>query len=191
MSRKKPAPQPKAQRRTVLTEALADIVLSEGLEALSLRPAAARLGTSDRMLLYYFGSKADLVSDVLGTISARLAERLAEFPAGRKLAPTVMIARTAALLADPSIKPFMRVWTEIVARAVRDDAMFRDLAQAMFESWLAWIAARVAFPKGVSSRKGAAAILAVVEGFSTLELIVPGATTGSAVLFEKLAPPRK
>ena len=36
-----------------MTEALADIVLAEGLDALSLRPAAARLGTSDRMLLYY------------------------------------------------------------------------------------------------------------------------------------------
>lgn len=40
-------------------------MLAHGLIELSLRPLAAELGTSDRMLLYHFGSKDELVADVL------------------------------------------------------------------------------------------------------------------------------
>ncbi len=53
------------QRRTEWTEAATDYVLEHGLIALSLRPLAAALGTSDRMLLYHFGSKDELVAAVL------------------------------------------------------------------------------------------------------------------------------
>ncbi|GGO88457.1 TetR family transcriptional regulator [Nocardioides phosphati] len=53
------------QRRATWAEAATDYVLSHGLIGLSLRPLAAELGTSDRMLLYHFGSKDELVADVL------------------------------------------------------------------------------------------------------------------------------
>ena len=52
-------------RRDGLAEAATDYVLDHGLIGLSLRPLAAALGTSDRMLLYHFGSKDDLVATVL------------------------------------------------------------------------------------------------------------------------------
>src|SRR3954449_1041255 len=52
-------------RRERLAEAATDYALAHGLVGLSLRPLAAALGTSDRMLLYHFGSKDDLVAAVL------------------------------------------------------------------------------------------------------------------------------
>jgi AcrR family transcriptional regulator len=52
-------------RREALAEAATDYVLDHGLIGLSLRPLAAELGTSDRMLLYHFESKDDLVASVL------------------------------------------------------------------------------------------------------------------------------
>ena len=52
----------KTQRRVEWTEAATDYVLEHGLIGLSLRPLAAELGTSDRMLLYHFGSKDELVA---------------------------------------------------------------------------------------------------------------------------------
>jgi len=52
-------------RREELTEAAADYLLDHGLIGLSLRPLAAALGTSDRMLLYHFADKDDLVATVL------------------------------------------------------------------------------------------------------------------------------
>ena len=52
-------------KRDDLTEAATDYVLAHGLIGLSLRPLAAGLGTSDRMLIYHFGSKDELVAAVL------------------------------------------------------------------------------------------------------------------------------
>ncbi|MFF0290863.1 TetR/AcrR family transcriptional regulator [Streptomyces sp. NPDC005262] len=40
-------------------------MLRNGLRGLSLRPLARELGTSDRMLLYYFGTKERLVAEAL------------------------------------------------------------------------------------------------------------------------------
>jgi AcrR family transcriptional regulator len=45
-----------SDRRHDLAEAATDYVLEHGLLDLSLRPLAAALGTSDRMLLYHFGA---------------------------------------------------------------------------------------------------------------------------------------
>ena len=58
-------------RRDQVAQAATDYVLEHGLVGLSLRPLAAELGTSDRMLLYHFDSKDDLVATVLRTSNDR------------------------------------------------------------------------------------------------------------------------
>jgi AcrR family transcriptional regulator len=58
-------------KRDELTEAATDYALDHGLIGLSLRPLAAELGTSDRMLIYHFGSKDELVAAVLATSNER------------------------------------------------------------------------------------------------------------------------
>ncbi len=52
-------------RRDELAGAATDYALEHGLIGLSLRPLAAAIGTSDRMLLYHFSDKDDLVASVL------------------------------------------------------------------------------------------------------------------------------
>src|SRR5258705_10074843 len=68
------ARRPDAQKRSVLLEAATDHVLEHGMAGLSLRPLALALGTSPRMLLYHFGSKEQLVTDVLAAARARQAD---------------------------------------------------------------------------------------------------------------------
>ncbi len=58
-------------KREDLVEAATDYALAHGLIGLSLRPLAAQLGTSDRMLIYHFGSKDELVSAVLEASNTR------------------------------------------------------------------------------------------------------------------------
>lgn len=161
----------RSARRAALAKALGDIVLLEGLDALSLRPAAARLGTSDRMLLYYFGTKAALISDTLADVSGRLATKLATASFPSRLSPPQMIEIAAKLLAQPEVRPFMALWTEIVARAVRGDDAFREVADHTIKAWLNWIAIRTEFPAGIDPQHGAAAILTVVEGISTFGML--------------------
>ena len=64
------------ERRVEWTEAATDYALEHGLIGLSLRPLAADLGTSDRMLLYHFDSKDDLIAAVLRTSNERSTAHL-------------------------------------------------------------------------------------------------------------------
>jgi AcrR family transcriptional regulator len=52
-------------RRDELLDQVTDHVLEHGLIGLTLRPVAAAIGTSDRMLLYHFGSRDELVAAVV------------------------------------------------------------------------------------------------------------------------------
>lgn len=81
---------PVATRREELAEAATDYALEHGLIGLSLRPLAEALGTSDRMLLYHFDDKDDLVATILRTTSARSAQNLRELPAPRDLRSAVI-----------------------------------------------------------------------------------------------------
>ena len=63
-------------RREELADAATDHVLEHGLIGLSLRPLAEAIGTSDRMLLYHFSDKDDLVATILRTSNARSVARV-------------------------------------------------------------------------------------------------------------------
>ncbi len=79
-----------ATRREELAEAATEYALEHGLIGLSLRPLADALGTSDRMLLYHFEDKDDLVATILRTTSARSAQSLRELATPRDLRAAVL-----------------------------------------------------------------------------------------------------
>ncbi|WGL53448.1 TetR family transcriptional regulator [Nocardioides sp. BP30] len=58
-------------RRAELLDQVTDHVLDHGLIGLTLRPVAAAIGTSDRMLLYHFRSRDELVAAVVARASDR------------------------------------------------------------------------------------------------------------------------
>jgi len=61
-----PSPPPlSSPRRTELLDACYAYLLEHGLTGLSLRPLAAATGTSPRVLLYLFGSKDELLRQLL------------------------------------------------------------------------------------------------------------------------------
>ncbi|WP_234339645.1 MULTISPECIES: TetR/AcrR family transcriptional regulator [Streptomyces] len=65
-----PRPPDPAKRRALLDHVRA-YVMRNGLTDLSLRPLAQSLGTSDRMLLYYFGTKERMVAEALALYERR------------------------------------------------------------------------------------------------------------------------
>jgi AcrR family transcriptional regulator len=76
-------------RRDDLAEAATDYALEHGVIGLSLRPLAQALGTSDRMLLYHFRDKDDLVATILRTSSARSVDSIRALPAAPDLRQAV------------------------------------------------------------------------------------------------------
>jgi AcrR family transcriptional regulator len=63
-------------RRDALLDAATDHVLEHGLIGLTLRPVAAAIGTSDRMLIYHFESRDSLVSAIVTRASERAGATL-------------------------------------------------------------------------------------------------------------------
>jgi len=67
-------------RREELLRRVTDHVLEHGLIGLSLRPVAAAVGTSDRMLIYHFDSRDALVSAVVAETTRRAVREVEALP---------------------------------------------------------------------------------------------------------------
>jgi AcrR family transcriptional regulator len=166
-------PEAAARRRLELTGEITDIVLREGLEVLALRGLADRLDTSARMLMYYFGTKENLVVETIQRIVLRLQAILAQYDGGARQPASVFLASVLEMTRDPEVAPFMRVLTELVARGARGETPYDRLAEHLVASWIAWIDSRLLGP---TEPGRAAAILGFVEGMTLLERAAKGST---------------
>src|ERR1700679_1152624 len=61
-----------AARKEQLLEDLLDYLLRAGISDLSLRPMAESIGTSARLLIFHFGTKDNLLMEVLAEMQRRL-----------------------------------------------------------------------------------------------------------------------
>jgi len=174
---------PKSQaKREALATQIADALLAEGVAQIPLRDLAARLGTSDRMLLYYFDDKTDLVEAAIAELSARMGAMLAEVTPADRRPPAEVLESTARFLLSSPVAPFMNVWADIAARGGRGEAPFQAMAARSVESSLAWLDGQLAIADDRARRTAASTILAVVEGVRMIEAAAPGSTAGVTAL---------
>jgi AcrR family transcriptional regulator len=131
-------------RKSETLDRAAGYVLDRGLAGLSLRPLAAALGTSPRMLLYDFGSKQRLIADVLAEIRRR-EERLLD-------ADVRTLEDVWAWISAPEREPFLRLFFEVYIDALKDGD-----ASPLVEDWLAFLSSRV-------DESTATLLIAVVRG---------------------------
>jgi AcrR family transcriptional regulator len=174
-----PADAKASARRATLADRVAQVMLAEGLADIPLRDLAARLRTSDRMLLYYFGDKAALIVAAVAALALRLDKVLeSSRVAGRR--PSAQVMRdTAAFLALPNLRPFRAVWADILARGGRGEMPYAQIARAQIEGAIASLDAQLAIDDALERRRAAAAILAAIEGVWLLGMIAPDSTEGA------------
>lgn len=150
--------------RADLLPALAAHVLDHGLGGVSLRPLARAAGTSDRMLLYHFGSKERLLSDLLGYLARQYSALLdAAMVPGPARSRAELLERVLALGQEPVAAPYQTLWWDIVAGSARETPGYRDAAQAVMAHLLAWLERQMPAddpdPAG-----GARLLLTLIEG---------------------------
>ncbi|MEE4316494.1 MAG: TetR/AcrR family transcriptional regulator, partial [Erythrobacter sp.] len=151
---------------------LAAHVLTHGLGQASLRPLARAAGTSDRMLLYHFGSKETLIAELLGFVARTYSQALdAALGSERAATRGQALARILTHARSPQMQPFMALWWEIVAGAARGLTGFAPAAHAITAELLGWLEGQMPAddpdPKG-----GARYLLTLIEG--TLMLAAVG-----------------
>ena len=157
-------------RRSELLERLADHVLAHGLIASSLRPLAKAAQTSDRMLLYYFADKAEIVAATLERVAARMVALLSAHAAPAPLPFDLLLPRIARTLSDDAFWPYMRVWLEIASRAAGGDPFYRATGEAIGRGFLAWGGAQIACDE-TERKVQSARLLVRVEGMVLLKSI--------------------
>jgi AcrR family transcriptional regulator len=158
-------------RRQALLDPLADHLLKEGLGGAGLRGLAAASGTSDRMLLYYFADKDELLAAVLGHVAERLAALLEQaVPVVPPRPFATLLEEVWAAIRTPALQPSMRLWLEVAARAGRGEAPYRAIAGDIADHFTAWAAARLDAPKA-SRTEQAALLSAAVDGLALLAAV--------------------
>ena len=155
-------------RRAAIIERLADHVLAHGLTASSLRPLAKAAATSDRMLLYYFKDKNEIVAATLECISARMVVLMGPRTASTPQPFAALRAQLAAIVRDPVFWPYMRVWLETASRAAHGDPLFRAVGESIGRGFLAWGAAQLDSPDEATRARDAAQLLVMTEGLVLL-----------------------
>ncbi|MFG2117974.1 TetR/AcrR family transcriptional regulator [Streptomyces sp. NPDC048710] len=153
-----PRPPDPAKRRDLLDRVRA-YVMRNGLADLSLRPLAKAVGTSDRMLIYHFGTKERMIVEALEIYERRPLLRTRDLletigsptdPAGlrrfmeevwrqfsdpdmRAMLPLYFEILSVSVLHPDRYGPVMRdivtEWTDLLTSVLRDFGMAQDRAR--------------------------------------------------------------
>jgi AcrR family transcriptional regulator len=120
-------------RPAELRAAILRYFIRHGINDLSLRPLAEAVGSSPRGLLYHFGSKENMVMEVLGELRRRQSAAYAHiradsFEAGCR--------QMWALFSSPQSEPQVRLFFEVYGLALRQPKLFASFLQPLIEDWL-------------------------------------------------------
>lgn len=158
------------QRRAAWTEVATDYVLAHGLIGLSLRPLAAELGTSDRMLLYHFGSKDELVADVLRCSNDRAVAQIAALPPSPDLR-TAVGDLWAAVQAEPADR-CTRIYVEASALGLFGREPYASVVRGANTVWTAALVAHLV-RSGVAPDLAPRAVELIDAAFMGFQLDLP------------------
>ncbi|MBV8147864.1 MAG: TetR/AcrR family transcriptional regulator [Candidatus Eremiobacteraeota bacterium] len=127
---------PDAARRIDLLDRAVDFVSAHGLSDLSLRPLAKALGTSPRVLLYYFGSKDELIVAIIRRGRARQQATMSNLKLTTALAPGELMRILWRQWTDAKHLPLMRLFFEVYTLALAKPARFPGFLEGAIEEWL-------------------------------------------------------
>ena len=141
-----------------------DFVLETGLQQMTLRPLAQHLRTSNRMVLYHFGSKEQLVAQVITRASERLAASVLHLLTPPPRSSTTALLRFWSVLDDVDTQPYVRLYLELLAAAMRDRATYAKSVEQVMAAWLALAEQLLDATGETLPRDAAMDALAMLEG---------------------------
>lgn len=127
-------------RKDDLIDLIAGYLLEHGLADLSLRPLAAAIGTSARLLVYHFESKERLLGEVLEAMQARLRQSMAELlerQSGKPPEQPLKLLWRWAIAEDNS--PYLMLIYELQVLAARNPETYGQYARRSTGHWMDFI----------------------------------------------------
>ena len=156
------------KRRKEIIEAAAGHLIRHGFQSSGLRAIAQSVGLSDRMLMYYFETKEDLVAEALTLIGESLASGMDHaVPKGNATAAKILEALSQSMQSD-EIQAIMRLWFEIVGLAMRGQQPYRETAALL----LSRAEAQIRDKLRADQRHRAREVLSALEGRMMVRLLL-------------------
>ncbi|EWM09791.1 TetR/AcrR family transcriptional regulator [Kutzneria sp. 744] len=158
------------RRDDLLRQAYA-YALEHGLADLSLRPLAAAIGSSPRVLLFLFGSKDGLVRELLARARA---DQLVLLDQARGGGLAEVMEAVWSWLAAPEHRALLTLWLEGYSRSlVAPDGPWTDFARTTVEDWLKVLADAQPASDTKAAETERTLALAVLRG-ALLDLLATG-----------------
>lgn len=169
----------KHAKEEILAGALAT-AFDVGLSQLTYGRVAKRLGINDRIVVYYFPTKVDLISEVLISMGSQLQQTLAPAFASPRADHLALLRAAWPILAHPDADPVFALFFEANGLAASGRDPFRSLVPQLVDTWIAW-AAEFIHGTPEERRTEAETAIAVIDGLLLLrQLAGPDAADRAA-----------
>jgi AcrR family transcriptional regulator len=156
-------------RRTELLEGTIRYAARHGIAELSLRPLAAALGTSSRMLVHYFGTKEELIGQALAAATPDIPALLAQHSAVTHSPETIASRLWKDISAGGEQEPRIRLLLEVMALALTQPQLYGSHATEALRPWIEPLAHGL-HAAGHNRREAAARATVLVSGLRGLAL---------------------
>lgn len=154
---------PDEARRAELLDRAVDYVCRHGLADLSLRPLAKAIRSSPRGLLYHFGSKEELIVEIVRRGRARQRTMMTNLKLSAL--PPREVARTLwREWSKPEWEPLTRLSLEVYMLSLSDPARFPGFLDGAVSEWLGALDACTRVPNATRAHSRALATL-LIAGF--------------------------
>ena len=160
-----------SRRKEELLDATVRYLTRHGVADLSLRPLAASIGTSARLLVFHFRSKERLLKDVLGAVQERLQASFAAIANAPRDDGQSPMRRFWAWATDTKNLPQLRLLYEVQFLALQNPRVFARYLDTSSSRWIELIAPHL--PGRLRNTATATLCAAVFDGL-VFELLSTG-----------------
>ena len=169
----------KHSKEQLLAGALA-AALDEGLSRLTFGRVAKRLGVNDRMVVYYFPTKDDLIRQVLAALGLQLQGALAAAFQSKADDHLELVRPAWRVLATEEVDPAFALFFEANGLAAAGVEPYASFVPALVQGWIEWASGFVSGP-AAKRRTEAEAGIALLDGLLLLrQLAGPEAASRAA-----------
>jgi AcrR family transcriptional regulator len=149
-------------REEILEGAMA-AAFEDGLHQLTFGRLATRLGISDRVIVYYFPTKGDLITEVLIGLGLQLQATLAPTFSTAADDHVDLIRKAWPVLARREADHVFALFFEAGGLAAAGLEPYRTIVPQLVDGWIAWAAGLL---RGTPTRRRseAAAAIATIDG---------------------------